>query len=113
MRYQNSFVSGSSLQLYILREPACAVSRCFIWKQNTKGNALCVGSRLCTVGFVSKVGAKTLKYIGLNSLGQICCGPGAVEGHEGLSRQNVSDSCVNSDDLRSVFLLVNVAVIRW
>lgn len=112
MTYQKSFVSGSSLQLYMLRELACVVSRCFVWKQNTKGNALCVGSWLCMVGFVSKIDTKTLQYIGLNSLGQICCGPGAAEVHEGLSRQNVSDSCVNSD-LGSVFQLGSVAVIRW
>lgn len=68
---------------------------------------------LRTVGFVSKVDTKTLKYVGLNSLGQICCGPGAVEVHKGLSRQNVSDSCANSDLLRSVFQLGSVAVIRW
>jgi len=113
MRYQRSFVSGSSLQLHILGELACAVSRCFIWKQNAKGSTPCVGSRLRSVGSLSKVDTKTMKCIGWNSLRQICCGPGAAEVYEGLSRQNVSDSCANSGLLRSVFQLASVAVIRW
>lgn len=78
-----------------------------------KKNQRETGSRLCTVDFVSKVDTKILKYMGLNSLGQICCGPGAGEVHKGLSRQNVSDSCVNSDLLKSASCLRSVAVIRW
>lgn len=69
--------------------------------------------RVCTVGFVSKVDAKTLKYFGLNSRRWICCSPGSVGAHKGLGRQKVSDPCVNSDLLRSVFQPGRVAVIRW
>lgn len=48
------------------------------------------------VGF-SKVDTKKLKYIGLSSLGQICCIPGAGEVHNG-----------SADGMCSIHVLIQI-----
>lgn len=67
-----------------------------LYENKIQGKMHSFFSRLCMVGFVRKIDTRILKHIGLNPQGQICCGPGAVKVHKGLSRQNVSDSFVNS-----------------
>lgn len=65
------------------------------------------------VGLVSRGRYQEIEIYWIKFTGTDLLWPQCRGGSQWLSRQNVFDSCVNSDLLRSVFQLGSVAVIRW